>query len=120
MTSPRRLGEKRAEVLVVVGGHQESSCLLSRLGVPLAGTLVLGVVACCEGNDHKTCLDCSSQLQIKGQSTSLPCTSSPPVTPFSPSSGPPPFHRLEIAVVLQLQDPPVRTWVLIIGPLTGE
>lgn len=55
-----------------------------RLGVPLAETLVLGVVACCEGNDHKTCLDCSSQLQLKGQST-------PPVAPsflilLSPSS----------------------------------
>lgn len=43
--------------------------LFLRLGVPLAETLVLGVVACFEGNDHKTCLDCSSQLQLKGQST---------------------------------------------------
>ncbi len=50
-----------------------------RLGVPLAETLVLGVVACCEGNDHKTCLDCSSQLQLKAQSTP-----SPPIAPSSP------------------------------------
>lgn len=50
-----------------------------RLGVPLAETLVLGVVACCKGNDHKTCLDCSAQLQLKGQSTP-----SPPITPSSP------------------------------------
>lgn len=47
-----------------------------RLGVPLAETLVLGVVACCEGNDHKTCLDCSSQLQLKGQSTPSPASRS--------------------------------------------
>lgn len=104
---------------VVVVGNQESSCLISRLGVPLAETLVLGVVACCEGNDHKTCLDCSSQLQIKGQSTRPPAPPHPSHPPYPsprPSlSSPPPFHRLEIAVVLQLRDPPVRTWVLIIG-----
>lgn len=58
-----------------------------RLGVPLAETLVLGVVACCEGNDHKTCLDCSTQLQLKGQSTPSP-PQSPPSSLFSffPSS----------------------------------
>ncbi len=57
-----------------------------RLGVPLAETLVLGVVACCEGNDHKTCLDCTSQLQLNGQSTPSPPTA--PSFPFlhSPSS----------------------------------
>lgn len=55
-----------------------------RLGVPLAETLVLGVVACCEGNDHKTCLDCSSQLQLKGQSTPSPPNRS--LLPYSPFS----------------------------------
>lgn len=90
-----------------------------RLGVPLAETLVLGVVARCEGNDHKTCLDYSSQLQRKGWSTSAP-TSLPGAPSHSPFSHfpciPPPLLRPEIAVVLQLRDPPVRTWVLIIGP----
>ncbi|KAI9536549.1 hypothetical protein NQZ68_032344 [Dissostichus eleginoides] len=56
-----------------------------RLGVPLAETLVLGVVACCEGNDHKTCLDCSSQLQLKGQSTP-PTRNSCSVTAARPPS----------------------------------
>lgn len=50
--------------------------------MPLAETLVLGVVARCEGNDHKTCLDYSSQLQHKGQSTSAP-TPTPPSIHFT-------------------------------------
>lgn len=90
-----------------------------RLGVPLAKTLVLGVVACCEGNDHKTCLDCSSQLQLNGQPTPPPSLRHP-LFHCSPLSllqcVPPPFCRPEIAVVLQLEDPPVRTWELIIRP----
>lgn len=57
-----------------------------RLGVPLAETLVLGVVARCEGNDHKTCLDYSSQLQCKGWSTSAPHLTAPPVILLSLTS----------------------------------
>lgn len=64
-----------------------------RLGVPLAETLVLGVVACCEGNDHKTCLDCSSQLQLKGQ-----------LTPSSP----PPSHNLSLLPPFSFLPLPLR------------
>lgn len=108
---------------LVCGKRTKNQVALSlRLGVPLAETLVLGVVACCEGNDHKTCLDCSSQLQLKGQPTPSPPPSLPP-PPFSflplPCI-PPPLHSPGIAVVLQLWDPPVRTWVLIIRPDWGR
>lgn len=114
------------------GGHQESSCLLPRLGVPLAGTLVLGVVACCEGNDHKTCLDCSSQLQIKRDSRpapppppqSLPSPSfsflplPPPPTP--PPSWPSPIPQARNSRGVTAARPPSQDPAVDYRPLTGE
>lgn len=86
-----------------------------RLRVPLAETLVLGVVACCEGNDHKTCLDCCSQLQLKGQPT--------PSTPIllSPSSlWPSPIPQARNSCSVTAVRPPSQAWVLIIGPEWGQ